>query len=446
MIKIMPTLPTRYRQVLAAIPSWYLVLVPSLLFLTNIGERAYQDVFFLVLLVYALVRGKADWSPAVVTIWGTWIAYIAWSTLTDSLGAGGFVYEPLQTADLILLLPWLVGWAREDNFRRPLGIGFRVALGVAGIVALYQVLVLGWPRASGSENALIFAALLSLYGIYVVYQTFGRERGQPLLWMVLTLLPITLSGSRAVIVATVIIFLLMSIRFRRVLDYRALVVGLIAVVLFSAALVIFAGKELSSRVSDAIASTPTSQDELRVFAHDFIHMEFIRQSPSNDQTKPPVLELKPQFATSIGNRLVYWRTGWTVFLSSPWLGVGSTQGMLAVGEALGMGRYFHDRHSHVHNTFLQHLVTGGIPKLVLLIAVLLLPIGVLARERRTREWRLLVYVTVALTLFGLTNLVLELTVVTFIYTLILAHVLAGRTEKGRETEASALLKKGGSTG
>lgn len=119
------------RGLLAAVPFWYLVAVPSLLFLTNIGEQAYQDAVFVVLFVYALTRGRADWSLPVLAIWAGWLAYLAWWVLTDSLGAGQLFLNPLRTGLLMLLLPWLVGWARYDNFCRALEIGFRVALVVA---------------------------------------------------------------------------------------------------------------------------------------------------------------------------------------------------------------------------------------------------------------------------------------------------------------------------
>lgn len=418
------------RRFLARVPFWYIVAVPSLLFLTNIGEKAYQDAFFLVLFIYALAKGGADWSTSVLAIWAGWLAYLAWWVLTDSLGVGVLVVDPLRTGLLVLLLPWLVGWARDDNFRRPLRIGFRVALVVAMGVALVQVLVFGAPRATGSENALVFATLISMYGLFTVYQEFCREKGKgaPLLWMLLALMPVVLSGSRVAIVALLVIFLLMLFRFRRVVNYRVLAVGSVGAVVF---VLLLAGGELSSRISDVVESVPTSGEELQSFSNDFIQMDFVREAPVDGEGEPTASpRLKPEYATSLGYRLVYWRTGWEVFTANPLLGVGSTEEMREVGRLLDMGAYFHEMHSHVHNTFLENLVTGGLPKLALLLAVLALPIIFLRPGPAGREP--ILFITTGLVLLGMTNIVLELTVVTFIYTLVIAYFLAANRSHGRE--------------
>ncbi len=417
-------------QLLAGVSFWYIVAVPSLLFLTNIGEKAYQDAFFLVLLVYALLRGRADWSTPVLLIWSAWLTYLGWWALTDSLGRGAIDLDPFRTGLLMLLLPWLVGWARDKNFRRPLRIGFRVALVVAMAVALVQVLVFGAPRATGSENALVFATLVSIYGLFTVHQEFCREKGKgaPLLWMLLTLMPVVLSGSRVATVALLVIFLLMLFRFRRVVNYRVLAVGSVGALVLA---ILLAGGELSSRISDVVESVPTSGKELQSFSDDFIQMDFVRAAPVDEEggsTAAP--RLKPEYATSLGYRLVYWRTGWEVFRANPMLGVGSTEEMREVGRVLDMGTYFHEMHSHVHNTFLENLVTGGLPKLALLLAVLALPIIFLRPGPAGREP--ILFITIGLVLFGMTNIVLELPVVTFIYTLVIAYFLAAGRPRGQQ--------------
>lgn len=402
------------RRFLVSLPFWYILAVPSLLFLTNIGEQAYQDAFFVVLFVYALIRGGADWSAPVLAVWGGWLAYLAWWVLTDSLGAGTVFLDPLRTGLLVLLLPWLVGWAREDNFRRPLRIGFQVALVVATAVAVLQVLFFGEPRASGSENELVFALLVAIYGLFTVHGECLRERGRPILWMALTLIPVTLSGSRTVIAATLLLFLLMLVRHRRSVNFRVLIGALTAAALFIA---IFAGPQMASRITDVIDSVPTSQAEWQNFRGEFVGMDFVESGV-----------LKESYRTSLGYRLVYWRTGWDVFLENPVLGVGSTRDTLEVGRTLGLGTFFEDRHSHLHNTFLQNLASGGLPKLILLLAVLILPVVVLRRGSTERESVL--FITAGLVLFGMTNIVLELTVVTFIYTLVITYFLVtGRNER-----------------
>jgi hypothetical protein len=412
---------------LAAVPFWYISAVPSLLFLTNIGERAYQDAFFVVLFVYALVRGRADWSIPVLTIWGGWLAYLAWCVLTDSLGAGALFLDPLRTGLLMLLLPWLVGWARDDNFRRPLAIGFRVAVIVAAAVAAVQVLAFGAPRATGSENALVFATLVSIYGLFTVHEACVRERGRPMLWMLLTLIPVMLSGSRTVLVVLLFVFSLLLIRHRRSVDFRVLFAGLAGAVLF---LAVFAAPQIGSRVTDVLDSVPTSEAGWHRFREDFVGMDFVEPVAGQGESAGDLShELKDSYKSSLGFRLVFWRTGWEVFLGHPLVGVGSTQDTLEVGRTLGLGTFFDDRFSHVHNTFLQQLVSGGLPKLVLLLAALVLPLVCLRPGPAGREPML--FITAALALFGMTNIVLELTVVTFIYTLVIAYFLAARALPGR---------------
>ncbi|WP_372591431.1 O-antigen ligase family protein [Guyparkeria sp.] len=416
-------------QLLAGVSFWYIVAVPSLLFLTNIGEKAYQDAFFLVLLVHALFRGRADWSAPVLLIWSTWLAYLGWWALTDSLGRGAIDLDPFRTGLLMLLLPWLVGWARDENFRRPLRAGFRVALGIAAAVAVIQVFVLGAPRATGSENALVFAALVSIYGLFIVYEECvrGRGRGHPIVWMVVALVPVVLSGSRTVMAALLILFLLMLFRYRRSVDFRTLIVSFVGATLF---LAIFAGPQLASRVTNVVESLPTSVAEWQDFRDEFVGMDFVE--PKAEETEPSDEvsgSLKQSYKTSLGFRLVYWRTGWEVFLANPVFGVGSTQDMLEVGSVLGLGSFFHDQHSHVHNTFLQHLVTGGVPKLILLLSVLIVPLFVLKSGQAGREP--ILFITAGLVMFGMTNIVLELTVVTFIYTLVIAYLLTAGQTRGR---------------
>ncbi|WP_410474317.1 O-antigen ligase family protein [Guyparkeria sp. TX1] len=420
------------RQFLAKVPFWYIVAVPSLLFLTNIGEKAYQDAFFIVLLGYAVVKGGADWSRPVLVIWVAWLAYLFWSTLTDSLGEGALVLDPLRTGLLMLLLPWLVGWARADNFSVPLRMGFRLALIVATAVALIQVLMLGHGRAAGSENALVFATLVAMYGLFVVHEGCVRGRGWPLLWMFLALIPVALSGSRAVLMALLMIFLVMLFYYRHAVNWRVLMLGGIGAVLF---LSLVAGPQLSSRVTQAFESAPSSKEEWRTFRDEFLGMGFVNEeTTSNGPQAENATVLKDRYATSMGFRVVYWRTGWEVFLAHPVTGVGSTQEMLKIGGVLGMGAYFDDRHGHVHNMFLQHLVTGGVPKMLLLLAVLALPL-VLLGAGAGRE--IILFMTAALMLFGMTNIVLELTVVTFIYTLVLAHLLASRPDARSRGASSA---------
>lgn len=401
--------------VLDRAPLAYLVLVPSLMFLTNIGERVYQDVFFLGLLIWAVLRRQADWSPGVVAIWLAWVAYVLWATLTDYLGSGVLTTDWFRGAALLMLLPWLVAWASRGEARAAISVGFRLALVVATVTALVQVYLLDVPRAHGSENANIFALLMALYGVFVIHEALRSGSRWLPVWIVFAFIPLMLSGSRTALVAFGLVLVFLLAIHRQRLPPKKAILGLAGVaILFG----VVGFPQLAERVDALRENLSTKQEEPAELWSDFVEMDFVVRGEEG-------VVLKSEMKSSLGFRLVYWRTGWEVFKAHPWVGVGSEGDMVAAGEVIGVGDRLGQRHSHVHNTFLQHLVTGGVPKLLLLLIVLAMPIFLLRhRGNRDGAW-LLVAITLVASLAGLTAVVFELHQFTFIYALVLAYALTG---------------------
>lgn len=401
--------------VLDRVPLAYLVLVPSLMFLTNIGERVYQDVFFLGLLIWAVLRRQADWSPGVVAIWLAWVAYALWATLTDYLGSGGLTTDWFRGAALLMLLPWLVAWASRGETRAAISVGFRLALLVATVTALVQVYLLDVPRAHGSENANIFALLLVVYGVFVIHEALRCGSRWLPLWTVFAFVPLVLSGSRTALVAFLVVLIVLLLSYRRHLNSARIMVGLGGVMVLVAVIGL---PQLTERAEDLREDLSAGEDGAPGLWHDFVAMDF--SLPDGE-----IHRLKPEVQTSLGFRLVVWRTGWEVFKDHPWVGVGSKGDMVAAGEVIGVGDRLARQYSHLHNTFLQHLVSGGVPKLSLLMVALASPILVLWRFGNRSEAWLLVAITLVASLAGLTAVVFELHQFTFIYALVLAYALTG---------------------
>lgn len=402
------------------LPLLYVGLVPSLMFLTNIGERVYQDVFFLGVLLYAVVRRQADWSAGIVSIWIAWIGYVIWATLADYLGSGHLTSDWFRGGALLMLLPWFMAWARREDVRKAISLGLRLALLVATVVAVVQVYVLDVPRAHGSENANIFALLMAMYGVFVIHESLSRGSRATPIWVLLAIVPLVLSGSRTALVSFIVVLLLVLFIYRRQLPLKPALAGFAGVAIVVG---LIGAPQIADRSSAFLATFSVEQGGAGELWREFVEMDFVSRAASPEGSD--AMALKSEFKSSIGFRLVYWRTGWEVFRANPLSGVGSAEEMVEVGETLGMGSFFHEKHSHVHNTFLQHLVTGGLFKLLLLLLALSLPILVLWRHSQRERSRLVLFVTLVASLAGLTAVVFELHQFVFVYTLVMAYSLAG---------------------
>lgn len=398
--------------------SLYLLVVPSLIFTTNIGERAYQDVLFGGIVLYALFKGRADWSRFVVGIWLAWIVFCLWSLLTDSLPIGEMDDDGFKVAALLLLLPWLAALTKREPVRWGIRLGIKIAVLVGAFTALSQVFLLNLSRAHGSDNANIFAFMLAIYGVFAVHDSLVKGRKSVYLWIVLAAIPVVLSGSRMTMVALAVTFLLMFWVYRDRLKLRE---NIALVIVGAVTLALVGGVQVKDRAANLLASMDRGVEGRSLWV-DFVKMDFT--VPADHLDSDASMEVRDEFRSSFGYRLILWRVGWEVFQENPWSGVGNQKGIDVIAERIDVGEDFSEKFSHVHNTFLQHLVGGGVPRLALLILVLAMPIILFWRAGCRDSMWLITFTSSVSAVAGLTAAVFELFQFSFPYALLLAYALA----------------------
>jgi hypothetical protein len=410
----------RHREKIAA---WYLTFLPSLLIFTKLGERTYQDVVFAALIIFFLRNRRYTNAKAVWVIWSAWLFYAVWSLITDFIGSGAYHGGWFIRVELMLLFPVFVAYASQTDFAAWLLRGFKIALVSGTVVSFCQVVIFGNERAHGAENELVFAACISIYGLFVIHETLRRENEYAGIWVALTLSTIVLSGSRGVLISILGALLLLACCITRKQFLRSIVSPVLLLALIALP---FAGR-IPSRADFFLAHGCRQDDARRDFLRDFINKDFstVRSPPpaaaSARQNGLPARTLREEYKTSCGYRLVLLRGGWEVFLQHPFLGVGSAHDTLRAGQALGIGSDL-TLYSHVHNAFLQDMVAGGIIKLGALLAVLFLPLFCLYKEQKKKEFTLLLITTVNYIIFGFTNMLFQLTTINIINTLILVYI------------------------
>jgi O-antigen ligase len=88
--------------------------------------------------------------------------------------------------------------------------------------------------------------------------------------------------------------------------------------------------------------------------------------------------------TSVGARFEMWRAGLLLIAERPWMGWGKTgylQEQANLSQA-GKMRPIMGQHNHLHNEYLDALVKRGLPGLVALLALYLVPLVLFARRVR----------------------------------------------------------------
>jgi O-antigen ligase len=91
--------------------------------------------------------------------------------------------------------------------------------------------------------------------------------------------------------------------------------------------------------------------------------------------------------TSIGQRLELWRAAWQLFLSHPFLGVGTGAYQEKTNELIQKSEIapFIASYDHPHNDYLDALASRGILGLIILIAILLFPMRRFLQATRFQE-------------------------------------------------------------
>ncbi|MCW0201358.1 O-antigen ligase family protein [Rhodanobacter thiooxydans] len=87
-------------------------------------------------------------------------------------------------------------------------------------------------------------------------------------------------------------------------------------------------------------------------------------------------------ATAVGERLEMWRTAWQAFCEHPLAGIGLDQFGVYVREQVAMGQAspLIAKYVHPHSEYLESMVAGGVPALLVLLLFLAVPLGFFARH------------------------------------------------------------------
>jgi len=348
--------------------------------------------------------------------------------------------DGFKVAALLLLLPWLVALSKRDSALLGLNYGFKIAVVVGAITAMIQVFLIGLGRAQGGDNANIFAFMLAIYGVFAVHDSLVNRRRSLYLWVVLAATAVVLSGSRMTMVALAVTFLVMFWFYRDRLNLRK---NLLIILVSAVTLVLVGGAQVKDRAVDLVFTMDGGSEENDFWA-DFLAMDFT--IPADGDRGSYSMQVREEFRSSFGYRLVLWRVGWEVFKDNPWTGVGNQKGIDEIADYIGVGENFSDKFSHVHNTFLQHLVAGGAPRLGLLLLVLLTPLILLWKAGCRDAMWLVMLVTLVSGVAGLTAAVFELFQFSFPYALLLAYALVlcpGKSSAHRSDICAAGVPKAG---
>ncbi|MEO1746534.1 MAG: O-antigen ligase family protein [Pseudomonadota bacterium] len=259
----------------------------------------------------------------------------------------------------VLFLMPMVLFARYDGGERPVEFALilRWALPAAGLfgvaIGIVQYVFVGIRAEGGAGNALPFATVMAMAAPGALMLACRDDR----IWVRLysasgwlgCLFAVFLSESR-----TMIAVLFMATLLFAVWNWRPLVRGLPRAVIIAS--LIAAGFLATAGAIFVVERTVSQVEEDRV------------------------PEARP---SSVGWRVLYWKAGWDIALEKPLLGVGRDARMAEVGKVLvadGNRENPDLPHSHLHNAYLNALVDHGLPGIVSLLAVLVLPVVIWFRD------------------------------------------------------------------
>ncbi len=271
-----------------------------------------------------------------------------------SMMHAGQGWHVLDNPSRLLLIPWCacLAWAVRLP-RRALWYGALAGLLVAFVVATFQ-LVGGTARADAGANPIVFAnAVLVLLVLAVFCRPPGRD---PRVLAVLTLaivlgaVTIVLSGSRGALPGLGLVLLIVLVGGDARRRWMRLGLSVSAVVLLFAML----------------WSIPWLSAQTRL---DAVHSDWDGYAQG-------------QVDTPIGARLALLSLAGDAFLRSPWTGVGID----GFGQEVDRAPYCRaePRHlcdlEHAHNDVAQWGATMGVPGLLALLSIYLIPLAIATRQ------------------------------------------------------------------
>ena len=358
--------PTEDRRVQAALKSWQtwtlsiLVALMPLSFSINLKIKTLPPALLFLaglalLLGSATCRGcfRAAWPPIAAAL--LTVGFVIINVLIHQLG-----WRPLDHPAHILLFLVVAACFSLPLQMRWIWVGFSLTAIVLGVVGILQSHLFGIERAyglNGGASAAIELAtiLLGLSAIALVQflapGTRRWERMLHLLAMAFGMYGALLTQSRGPLLAfTPILVLLVLLHGRRTGRWRSSLLLVGAIGALAAAATFSMRGEMTARF-EAIA--------------------------------PAVASFNPRHDArgAVHERLEMWRTAARAFAAHPVLGIGIGEFAEYTHQEIAAGRSnpVIGRYNQPHNQYLEAAATGGVPGLLVLLAVFLVPLRYFSR-------------------------------------------------------------------
>lgn len=280
--------------------------------------------------------------PLTITVFAFLLVYLAsrmfFHTHWDVLD------NPSRTL-LAILTCWVILHAAPDP--RMLWRGITVALVAALVIVCYQRFVQGIPRPSAWVQAIAFANMVAAFGLIGFARAGNDRRTHALAWFNLAcaLLILAVNGTRSALLALLVVMLpMLLLRYGR-LGKRA----------FLAAVLLIGALAVGSYY------LPDSPVKARV---DLVMADVHQFQQGNA-------------ATSVGSRLKVWEIAVHSIAEHPVMGVGVGQ----FARILHAAPYCQNLKTlpcdleHAHNDILEAASTTGVPGLIVVLALFLVPAG-----------------------------------------------------------------------
>jgi O-antigen ligase len=282
--------------------------------------------------------------------------YLFWllsTSLTAESPLKGISYIGTQW-QMFFILPVSIGLYKlssDANIAAIFSRGLRLALIPAFALAIVQMLFWGQRPEGFNGNALVFANMCAVSGglaftIWDEEQKYDRQLAALALFAAIGIT--IFSFSRGMIFSMMCISLLALVYHWQILKLhlynRTTIIGTIGFVAIIASLLSF-------------STTFYSLYELRILKP----INSLLEGGFGDQ--------------SISERATMFKAGWDVMLDEPLFGNGMQNTIATINQHLleqETGQSF--SYSHLHNDYLNHVVAGGFPLLILFILVLWLPL------------------------------------------------------------------------
>lgn len=328
-----------------------LIVAPALLVLPK-GLSAFGALVF-VLTVMLLYRSNPAPKETAATLVPVLLAVIlALAVALFSTHSTGQGWRAVDNISRLLLLPWCAWIAcKVAPSRTWLWVGAMIGVGIAFVLATIQAMS-GVERAGAGSNPIVFANAVLALLVLVVFCRPATNHWRVLLPVVLMLvlgtIAIVLSGSRGVLPGLALIVLVATLRSGRKLWLR---LGVAAGFLVLSLMVLWTVPSLSQQT----------------------RLEYVLTDVQN--------YLRGNVDSPIGARLEFLEMSAKAFAQHPWTGVGidrfhSVVAQIPVCQQQNLGVC---QLGHAHNDLAEWAATMGLPGLIAILLLYLVPGGMFIR-------------------------------------------------------------------